>query len=105
MAMSRDPGFKFQNFYFSPNSILDFRKVSKFGGNWLKNKKLQAKNKLGWKTPLPPAQSRPGIHVLRNLLVGSVPSPLVTGKIKKILPWLLVKIGKFGHFTLKDSKI
>ena len=35
-----------ENFYFSPNSILNFRKVTKFGGNWLKNKKLQAKNKL-----------------------------------------------------------
>ena len=36
-----------EHFYFSPNSILNFRKVTKLGGNWLKNKKLQAKNKLG----------------------------------------------------------
>ena len=36
-----------ENVYFSLNSILNFRKVIKFGGNWLKNKKLQAKNKLG----------------------------------------------------------
>ena len=35
------------NFYLSPNSVLNFRKVAKFGGNWLKNKKLQAKNKSG----------------------------------------------------------
>ena len=26
MVMSRDPGYKFRNFYFSPNSILNFRK-------------------------------------------------------------------------------
>ena len=45
MVTSRDPGFKFRIFYFLPNSILNFRKVTKFGGNWLKNKKLQAKNK------------------------------------------------------------
>ena len=36
-----------RNFYFSPNSVLNFRNVTKFGGNWLKNKKLQAKHKLG----------------------------------------------------------
>ena len=34
-------------FYLLPNSILNFRKVTKFRGNWLKNKKLQAKKKLG----------------------------------------------------------
>ena len=38
-----------ENFYFLPYSILNFRKVTKVGGNWPKNKKLQAKNKLGWK--------------------------------------------------------
>ena len=36
-----------ENFYFSPNSILNFRKVTKFGGNWLKDKKLQAKTNWG----------------------------------------------------------
>ena len=45
--MSRDPGFKFQKFLFSPNFVLNFRKVTKFEGNWLKSKKLQARNKLG----------------------------------------------------------
>ena len=42
-----------ENFYFTPNSILNFRKVTKFGGNWLKNKKLQSKKQKtnwGWKT-------------------------------------------------------
>ena len=29
-----------ENFYFLPNSILKFRKLTKFEGNWLKNKKL-----------------------------------------------------------------
>ena len=38
---------KYRKFLFSPNSVLNFRKVTKFGRNWLKNKKLQAKNKLG----------------------------------------------------------
>ena len=36
-----------ENFYFSPNSIFNFREITKFGGNWLKNKKVQAKSKLG----------------------------------------------------------
>ena len=44
-----------KNFYFSPNSVLKFRKVTKFGGNWLKNKKVTGKNKLGMEnTPPPP---------------------------------------------------
>ena len=29
-----------ENYYFLANSILNFRKVTKFGGNWLKNKKV-----------------------------------------------------------------
>ena len=36
-----------ENFYFLPNSILNFRKVTKFEGNWLKNKKVTGQNKLG----------------------------------------------------------
>ena len=43
-----------ENFYFSPNSIFKFRKVTKFEGNWLKDKKLQAKNKLGGGKHPPP---------------------------------------------------
>ena len=44
-----------EKFYLLPNSILNFREFTKFGGNWLKNKKLQAKNKLRVEnTPLPP---------------------------------------------------
>ena len=54
MVMSRGPGCKFRNLYSLPNSILDFRKVTKFGGNWLKNKKLQAKSKTRGGTPPPP---------------------------------------------------
>ena len=43
----------FKNFYFLPDSILNSRKSYQIWGNWLKNKKLQAKNKLGVeKTPL-----------------------------------------------------
>ena len=42
-----------ENFYFLSNSILNFRKVTKFEGNWLKNEKLQARNKTrGGKHPL-----------------------------------------------------
>ena len=46
----------FKNFYFLPNSVLKCRKVTKFGGNWPKNKKLQIKNNKygGRKHPPPP---------------------------------------------------
>ena len=46
----------FKKFYFLPNSILNFRKVSKLGEIGSRTKKLQAKNKLGGveKTPSPP---------------------------------------------------
>ena len=47
MVMSRDPDFKFENCYFSPNSVLNFRKVTKFGGNWLKNKSYMQKTNWG----------------------------------------------------------
>ena len=47
MTMSRDSGYKFRNFSFSPNSIFTSGKVTKFEGNWLKNKTLQEKTKLG----------------------------------------------------------
>ena len=44
-----------ENFYFSPNFVLNFRKVTKFGGNWLKNKKVTGKKQTAeWKTPPPP---------------------------------------------------
>ena len=56
MVMSRDPGFNFENFYFSPNFILNFRKLTEFGGEiGSRTKKLQAKSKTrGGKHPLPP---------------------------------------------------
>ena len=43
-----------QNFYFSPDSIINFRKVTKFGRNWFKDKRVTGKKQIGgWKTPLP----------------------------------------------------
>ena len=43
----------FENFYFSPNSVLDFRKVTTFGGNWLNNKKVTGKKQImGGKHPV-----------------------------------------------------
>ena len=36
-----------ENFYFLPNSILKFRKVTKFGGNYLKNKNVTGKEPTG----------------------------------------------------------
>ena len=59
MVMSRDPGYKLQNFYFSANFFI-FKNVTKFWENWLKNKKGTGKKaKLGWKTP-PPLQCLKG---------------------------------------------
>ena len=47
------------NFYFLPNSISNFRKVTKFGGNWLKNKKVTGKKQIReWKTPTPASAYR-----------------------------------------------
>ena len=44
-----------ENFYFSPNSVLNFRKSYQIWGNWLKNKKVTGK-KTHWgvETPPPP---------------------------------------------------
>ena len=52
MVMSRDLGLRFQKFLFLPNSVLNFGKVTKFEGNWPKNKKVTDKKQIGgWKTP------------------------------------------------------
>ena len=36
-----------EKFYFLPNSILNFRKVTNFEGDWLKNKKVTGKKQIG----------------------------------------------------------
>ena len=42
----------FENFYFLPNSVSNFGKVTKFGGTWPKNKKITSKKQIGgWKHP------------------------------------------------------
>ena len=47
MVLSRDPkAANFENFYFSSDSILNFRKSYQIWGNWLKNKKVTGKNPL-----------------------------------------------------------
>ena len=57
-----------ENFYFSPNLILNFRKVTKFGGNWLKNKNVTGKIQIGgWKTPPPPLSVLIGLKKLSNI--------------------------------------
>ena len=48
----------FENYYVAPNSILNFRKVTKVGGNWLKNKKVTGKkHNSEWNPPPPPLPS------------------------------------------------
>ena len=42
----------FENPYFLPNSILNFRNNYEIGGNWLKNKTVTGKNKTGGGTPV-----------------------------------------------------
>ena len=46
MVMSRDPGFNFFLILF-PNFVLNFGKVTKFGGNWPKKKRVTSKKELG----------------------------------------------------------
>ena len=40
-----------ENFYFSPNSILNFRKSYQIWRNWLKNKKVTGKKQIGGMPP------------------------------------------------------
>ena len=57
----------FENCYFSPNSVLNFRKNYQIWGNWLKNKKVTGKHKLeGGKHPPPQAL----IGLKRKITVG-----------------------------------
>ena len=43
-----------ENFYFSPNSVLNFRKSYTIWGNWLKNKKVTGKKQIGGGGGTPP---------------------------------------------------
>ena len=45
-----------ENFYFSPNSMLNFRKSYQIWGNWLKNKKFTDKKQIWGGKHLPPPQ-------------------------------------------------
>ena len=47
MVMSRDSGFKFRKFLFSPNSILNFRKRYQVWGKLTQEQKSYRKKKLG----------------------------------------------------------
>ena len=47
-----------ENFYFSPKSVLIFKKRYQIWGNWLKNKKVTGKNKLGGGGKHPPLAYR-----------------------------------------------
>ena len=40
-----------ENFYFSPNSVLNFRKSYQIWGNWLKNKKVTGQKQIGGGIP------------------------------------------------------
>ena len=54
MAMSRDLVSNSENFYFLPNSVLNFRKSYQIWENWLKNKNVTDKNKSGGGKQPPP---------------------------------------------------
>ena len=55
MVMSRDPGLKFRNFYFSPNFVLNFRKSYQIWEKLAQEQKVTGKKQIGgWKTPPPP---------------------------------------------------
>ena len=59
-----------KKFYILPDTILNFRKVTKFGGHWLKNKKVTGKKPIGG------GKDPPAVLIgLRNILANlSVPS-------------------------------
>ena len=66
------PASNSENFYFLPNSILNFRKSfqTNFGEIGSRTKKLQAKNKLGgWKRPPPPSAYR--VNDLKSIQYGN----------------------------------
>ena len=48
----------FENFYFSPNSVLNFRKRYQIWENWLKNKKVTGKKQIEGVENTPPSGYR-----------------------------------------------
>ena len=49
--MSRDSGFKFQIFYFSPDSVSNVRRSYQIWGKLAQEQKVTGKNKLGGGNP------------------------------------------------------
>ena len=67
MVMSRGPGCKFRNFYFSPNSTLNFRKNYQIWGKLAQEQKVTGKKQnLGWKTPPPPSAYKVNVFYLKR---------------------------------------
>ena len=57
--MSRDLASNSENFYFSPNSMLNFRKSYKIWGKLAQEQeRYRQKTNWGWKTPVPPSAYR-----------------------------------------------
>ena len=58
-----------KNFYFSPNSVLNFRKNYQIWGNWLKNKKVTSKKQIGGGKHPPPSSYRVKSIIRRTLYI------------------------------------
>ena len=54
MVMSLDPGFKFLNFYFSPNSVLNCRKIYHIWEKLVQKQKVTGKKQIAGGNPPPP---------------------------------------------------
>ena len=52
--------------FFLPNSVLNFRKVKKFWGNWLKNKKATGKKQIGGGKHPPPSAYRVKLNLEKS---------------------------------------
>ena len=73
MVMSRDSGYKFRKNFLRLILYLNLRKITKFGGNWLKNKKVTGKKQnSGWKPSAYRVNPIQGffLAVLKRLAVG-----------------------------------
>ena len=77
--MSRDPGLKFRNFYFSPNFVLNFRKSYQIWEKLAQEQKVTGKKQIGgWKTPPPPSAYRVNFNKLYTTSPSSRPQSLFT---------------------------
>ena len=94
-----------ENSYFSLNSVLNFRKVTKFGGNWLKNKKVTGKKNWGMENVPPRAYRVNASFIFASRPSKPVSSPAYCSILVLCFDGELSLVMKMYYFNIRHTMI